>query len=242
MMCPDHVKETIEKVKSALKDESCETIRVVSTQLVEAGVDIDFPVVYRQEAGLDSILQAAGRCNREGRLPLSTTYVFSLTKEHNLPKGEISDANNARMALKEDSDWFAPATMTEYFKQLYSRKSSFDVKGIDGYLCSPTDVSFETASNEFRLIDDGSVSLIVAWKDSLELVDKLKHDGVSYKLMKQLSKYTVNVYNYDFNALNNIGVVKEVADGIYLVQYKEQYDKDLGLLTDNQWDDKNLLI
>ena len=60
--------------------------------------------------------------------------------------------------------------------------------------------------------------------------------------MKQLSKYTVNVYNYDFNALNNIGVVKEVADGIYLVQYKEQYDKDLGLLTDNQWDDKNLLI
>ena len=242
MMCPDHVKETIEKVKSALKDESCETIRVVSTKLVEAGVDIDFPVVYRQEAGLDSILQAAGRCNREGRLPLSTTYVFSLTKEHNLPKGEISDANNARMALKEDSDWFAPATMTEYFKQLYSRKSSFDVKGIDGYLCSPTDVSFETASNEFRLIDDGSVSLIVAWKDSLELVDKLKHDGVSYKLMKQLSKYTVNVYNYDFNALNNIGVVKEVADGIYLVQYKEQYDKDLGLLTDNQWDDKNLLI
>ena len=88
MMCPDHVRTTIEQVKTALKQDSNAIIRVVATQLIEAGVDIDFPVVFRQEAGLDSILQAAGRCNREGKMDLGTTYVFRLQKP--LPPGFIS--------------------------------------------------------------------------------------------------------------------------------------------------------
>lgn len=154
----------------------------------------------------------------------------------------MADANNARMALNEDSDWFAPTSMTEYFKQLYSRKSSFDVKGMSGYLYNPKDVGFETASKEFRLIEDGSVSLIVAWKDSLELVENLRLDGASYRLMKQLSKYSVNVYNYDYEELRKIGVVKEIADGVFVIENREQYDNKLGLLTDNQWDDKLLMI
>ena len=77
MMCPDHVADTIKRIKEALKEGGDKPIRVVATQLIEAGVDIDFPIVYRQEAGLDSILQAAGRCNREGKLGISDTYVFS---------------------------------------------------------------------------------------------------------------------------------------------------------------------
>lgn len=76
--------------------------------MIEAGVDLDFPVVYRQEAGLDSVLQAAGRCNREGKNGLSTTYVFSLAKEHDLPIGDMQAANNARLSLSADMDWFAP--------------------------------------------------------------------------------------------------------------------------------------
>lgn len=67
MMCPAHLHETIGKIKTLLKDGLQPIVRVIATQLVEAGVDIDFPVVFRQEAGLDSVLQAAGRCNREGR-------------------------------------------------------------------------------------------------------------------------------------------------------------------------------
>ena len=80
MMCPAHVSATIERIKQVLKDAGNRPIRVIATQLIEAGVDIDFPVVYRQEAGLDSILQAAGRCNREGKSGICTTYVFSLGK------------------------------------------------------------------------------------------------------------------------------------------------------------------
>ena len=124
MMCPTHVRETIEDVKSALKNDSNSIIRVVATQLVEAGVDIDFPVVFRQEAGLDSILQAAGRCNREGRLSDATTYVFSL--EGRLPRGFIEQTNNARKGMGGDFDWFSPVAMEEYFRQLHSRIQSFD--------------------------------------------------------------------------------------------------------------------
>lgn len=134
MMCPAHIRETIAKIKTALKDDENEIIRVVSTQLIEAGVDIDFPVVFRQEAGLDSVLQAAGRCNREGNLNTGTTYVFSLANEHNLPKGDIQDGNNARKSIVGDNDWFDPSTMKLYFRQLYCRKDSFDKKNIKDYL------------------------------------------------------------------------------------------------------------
>lgn len=96
MMCPAHIAQKIEEMRLALLNSENKIIRVVSTQLIEAGVDIDFPTVFRQEAGLDSILQAAGRCNREGRLGICTTHVFSLAQEHALPPGYISNANDAR--------------------------------------------------------------------------------------------------------------------------------------------------
>lgn len=242
MMCPDHVSETIHKITEALADDTCKVIRVVATQLVEAGVDIDFPVVYRQEAGLDSVLQAAGRCNREGKKGLCVTHVFSLAKEHRLPPGDFSNANNARLSLKQDSDWFAPETMTNYFRQRYSREETFDKKGIKGYLYSPKDIMFETAAKEFRLIEDGSIPLIVVWKNSLSLVEQLKQQGPSYTLMKQLSKYSVNVYQSDFKALCQSGAVKEVIEGIFVVDQKAQYDGQLGLLIENQWEDKLLLV
>ncbi len=122
MMCPAHIKKTINEIKEKLNS----PIKVISTQLIEAGVDIDFPVVYRQEAGVDSVLQAAGRCNREGKLGVCTTHVFSLSKERSLPRGFILDGNNARKSLNTDSDWFAPSTMTSYFEQLYCRRQTFD--------------------------------------------------------------------------------------------------------------------
>lgn len=242
MMCPDHVSETIDQITKGLADNANKVVRVVATQLVEAGVDIDFPVVYRQEAGLDSVLQAAGRCNREGKRKLCVTHVFSLAKEHNLPSGDISNANNARLSLKQDSDWFAPETMTNYFRQRYSREETFDKKGIKGYLYSPKDIMFETAAKEFRLIEDSSIPLIVVWKNSLSLVEQLKQQGPSYTLMKQLAKYSVNVYQSDFKALCQSGAVKEVIEGIFVVDQKAQYDGQLGLLIENQWEDKLLLI
>ena len=242
MMCSAHISETITQIKTALEDDKNKIIRVVSTQLVEAGVDIDFPVVYRQETGLDSILQAAGRCNREGKNNISATYVFSLTKEHNLPKGYIQDANNARLNLQETVDWFSPETMASYFKQLYCRRETFDKKDIKYYLYNVKDLYFATAAKEFQLIEETGKNVIVCWNDSMELVQQLLQEGPSYLLMKKLSKYSVNIYKNDFDTLRNMGVISEKVEGIYVVEYKEQYDKHIGLRIDNNWANTSLIV
>lgn len=234
MMCPDHVAETISKIKKALKDPNNKVIRVIATQLVEAGVDIDFPTVFRQEAGLDSLLQAAGRCNREGKQDIGTTYVFSLAGEHNLPPGFITQTNNARKALDNNLDWFAPETMKQYFKQLFFRSKTFDKANIAQLLYKP-ELQFETAAQAFKLIDDDSVAVIVNWKKSMDYVSQLLKEGMSYSLMKKLAQYSVNVRQNDFKKLVASGVVEEILQGIYCIKYKSFYHEDTGLTIKNQW-------
>ncbi|MGN1210939.1 MAG: CRISPR-associated helicase Cas3' [Candidatus Cryptobacteroides sp.] len=234
MMCPKHLSEKIATIKQALSDNTEKKIRVVATQLIEAGVDIDFPVVYRQEAGLDSILQAAGRCNREGKLEIADTYVFSLSKEHIL-YGNIKDANNARLNMADIDDWFAPGVMTEYFRQFYCRKETFDKKGIKNLLYKPSEMCFKEASEKFRLIEDVGKTVIVNMDDSMELIERLKTFGITYSLMKQLSQYSVNIYEKDFNALKSYGAIEEVIEGIYVVNDRAQYDENIGLRLDNHW-------
>ena len=242
MMCPKHVNTTIKKLKETLKNDSNAIIRVVATQLIEAGVDIDFPIVYRQETGLDSVLQAAGRCNREGKLNIGKTYVFSLSKESPLPRGSISDSNAARLSLNSGSDWFAPATMTEYFYQLYCRQDTFDIKDMKYYLYDPRELYFETAAQKFKLIEDTGVSIVVNYENSLTLIEQLKSYGPSYQLMKKLSNYTVNIKRNDFDELKGMGAVDEVLEGVYVLTDKSQYDLNVGLRTDNHWLDEILTI
>ena len=241
MMCPRHVAKAIQQIKQALSDNSETVIRVVATQLIEAGVDIDFPVVYRQEAGLDSILQAAGRCNREGRLDMATTYVFSIAKEHIL-HGSIKDANNARLNMTNVNDWFAPKTMTEYFRQLYCRKETFDQKDIKTLLYKPAEICFEEASKVFRLIDEVGKTVVVNMGDSMELIERIKTDGITYSLMRQLSQYCVNIYDRDFQKLKSYGAVEEVIEGINVVNDRAQYDENIGLRLDNHWMNEILTI
>ena len=242
MMCPAHVKQTISNVKTALQNDENTIIRVIATQLIEAGVDIDFPVVYRQEAGLDSILQAAGRCNREGKRELCTTHVFSLSKEHPIYGGSIKDANNARLNIVGQRDWFAPETMTEYYRQLYAEKQTFDKKDITTLLYKPKEMCFESAAQEFRLIDDASIPVIVNWENSLELVEQLKSYGPSYSLMKRLGQYTVSIRQCDFNILLQIGSVDEVLEGIYVIADRSQYSDKVGLLIDNHWLEETYIL
>lgn len=241
MMCPAHVSDTIDRIKKEIKAPYDQPIRVVATQLIEAGVDIDFPVVFRQEAGLDSILQAAGRCNREGKLNRCTTYVFSLGKEHPLPPGLVTQANNARRGMGGHKDWFAPEAMTCYFKQLHSRMASFDEKQIQDLLYKP-ECEFEEAARRFRLIDDQTVSVIVNWNGSIRLYEQLLSSGPSYSLMKMLAKFSVSVRQRDFNKLNSIGAIDEPFDGIYSVTAPGFYKADTGLSLENQWMEETFIV
>ena len=239
-MYPKHRKRVLKQVKERLANK--EKCILISTSLVEAGVDIDFPVVFRQEAGLDSVLQAAGRCNREGRSAMGHTFVFSLAAEKRNPFGSMADSNNARLNLPEDSDWFAPSTMKAYFCQLYSRKQTFDEKDIKHWLYKPTELCFETASKEFRLIDDTSINVIVNWENSMELIEQLKESGCTYSLVKQLAKFTVGIRSYDFKQLKGYGLVEEILEGIYVLADRSQYNKATGLSLDNHWLEEVLMI
>jgi len=237
MMCPKHVNKVINDIKMALKDDKNRIIRVISTQLVEAGVDIDFPVIYRQEAGLDSILQSAGRCNREGSLNgKGQVFVFALDKP--LPRGFINWANESRKNVLDVTEWFGKEAIQKYFEQLYSRTRNFDVADVEGYLYKPSELMFKTEAEKFRLIKDESISVVVNYEDSLSLVEELKENGFSYQLMKKLSQYSVNIYEKDFNELKKFGLIDEVFTGLYVVSDSSQYDKNMGLTVDNHWLDE----
>lgn len=241
MMCPAHVSTTIESIKTALKRQDGQPVRVIATQLIEAGVDIDFPVVFRQEAGLDSILQAAGRCNREGKLGLCTTYVFSLGKEHPLPPGFMTQTNNARLNMGQQHDWFAPEAMSCYFKQLHSRVDSFDSKHIQEMLYKP-ECEFEEAARQFHLIDDQTTSVIINWDNSMELYEQLLSQGPSYDLMKRLAHYCVNIRKRDFEKLQKLRAIEEPFENIFAVTNPRFYMSDTGLTIDNHWLEETFII
>lgn len=241
MMCPAHVSATIEQIKDALKAQSNQPIRVIATQLIEAGVDIDFPVVFRQEAGLDSILQAAGRCNREGKQGICTTFVFSLGKEHPLPTGFICKTNDARLNMGRQHDWFSPEAMKSYFKQLHSLIGDFDNKKMEALLYKP-ECEFEEASKKFRMIDDQTKSVIINWGESMKLYQQLVSQGPSYTLMKKLSQFCVNIRKRDFMKLQSIGAIEEPFENIYAIANSDYYKSDTGLTIENQWLEETYII
>ena len=241
MMCPAHVAATIKHIERSLKENSDSPIRVIATQLVEAGVDIDFPVVYRQEAGLDSILQAAGRCNREGKNGICTTYVFSLGKEHPLPPGFISQTNNARLNMAGQYDWFAPETMIAYFKQLHWRIDNFDKQQMQELLYKPA-CEFEEAANRFHLIDDQTMPVLINWHDSINLYQRLLSEGPSYQLMKQMAQFSVNIRKHNFDKLKSIGAIEEPFENIYVITNPAFYHDDTGLSIENHWIEETYII
>ena len=187
MMCSAHIMEVIKLIKQKLKDN--EPVRVISTQLVEAGVDIDFPVVYRAFAGLDSIIQAAGRCNREGKLnhvgKLGQVFVFNL--ENTLLRGLMGKGAAALreiLSVSDGSDLFSPECMAQYFSLFYSNCNTFDKANIKGLLYkgfAEMHFMFATAAEKFRLIDDkDSVSILVGYGDGATLLEELKRIGRNF--------------------------------------------------------------
>lgn len=241
LMCPAHVTATIKQIRKALRGGDNEIVRVVATQLIEAGVDIDFPVVFRQEAGLDSILQAAGRCNREGKRGVCTTYVFSLGREHPLPRGFITQTNNARLGMGLDHDWFSPEAMACYFRQLHSRTGSYDTAKMEEMLYKP-ECEFEEAANHFHLIDDQTTSVIVNWNGSMDLYYQLIQQGPSYILMRKLAQYSVNIRRRDLLQLRNIKAIEKPFEKIYAITNQDFYKKDTGLTMDNQWLEETYIL
>lgn len=235
LMCGQHRSEIISRVKEKLKNKG--PVRVISTQLVEAGVDFDFPVVYRAFAGLDSIAQAAGRCNREGKLPeLGRVIVFNSPKK--APIGILRKAEDTARSIlaANQQDPLEYGLFERYFSELYWKANSLDSKEIISLLNPDQQecgMYFRTAAEKFRIIDDSKQkTILVRYGESESLIDLLKAKGPERWLLRKLQRYTVNVYNDDFYRMYQRGSIEEVQPKIFALTSNIDYSKDTGLLVD----------
>ncbi len=236
LMCGAHRSIVIAALKQRLKDKV--PTRVVSTQLVEAGVDLDFPVVYRALAGLDSIAQAAGRCNREGLLPKRGDVVV-FVPETEAPHGLLRMAAGigARLLVSERGDPLAPECFAAYFKELYWLHG--DRLDKDGIMKDLEDgegrFSFRTAAAKFHIIDESQYApVFVRFGDSAGLLGKLAKTGPERWLMRKLQRYVVNVPRYLLEKLQKSGEVVEPFPKVYIQTTLGLYDEAVGLVCDRQ--------
>ncbi len=242
LMCGAHRKAVIDQIKSRLKakreGQDLQPLRVVSTQLVEAGVDIDFPVVYRALAGLDSIAQAAGRCNREGYL-IGKGRVVVFVPPERPPRGDLGKGVEACITTLHDkpADPLARALFATYFQQFY-HSVDLDHKGICALLRVAPEtlgVQFRSAADAFRLIDDqDSATVVIRYEAHREKLDKLlgslTANGPERWLMRQLQRYTVNIHKRVADRMLAEGSLTLPMPGLYVQQQADGlYDALLGL-------------
>lgn len=230
-MCGEHRSQVIAGIRERL--EMKVPMQVVSTQLVEAGVDIDFPVVYRALSGLDSIAQAAGRCNREGKLDCGRVVVFIPPKSS--PPGTLRRAEQTTVSLLSGStsDPMARELFTRYFEHFYVKADSLDKHGIQDLLTTDArelKIQFRTAAEKFKLIDDVESQAILVWYgESQALIGKLKKDGPERWLMRKLQRYSVNLPRRVVDKLVVTGEVQEIWPGIFTQAVSTLYDGNLGV-------------
>ena len=232
-MCAAHRASVIKKVRARL--DSGRPCRVVSTQLIEAGVDIDFPVVYRSMAGLDSIAQAAGRCNRNGKLPIGKVRVFEPhdIKLHGLLK---ATANIAKEVIPDHVDILSIDAVEDYFRGYYWQQSAYRDKA-EVMPCLNSSVKlhfqFRTAAERFRMIDETGRSVFVPWGErGNRLEERIRRAKViDQNLRRNVQRYLVPIYENVFNSLIGSDIDISV-EGIPILLNRTLYDDQLGICLD----------
>ena len=234
LMCGHHRSKVIAQIKHQLKNG--EPVRAISTQLVEAGVDIDFPVVFRALAGLDSIVQAAGRCNREGKQNaegrLGKVYVFVPPKP--APRGLLRKGEDATRALSalRDFDPHSPEAHTQYFQHFYSSVNDAGTIYQEWLVrdANPNmSFHFRTAAEKFKMIDDLAYQTVyVRYGESETLLEALERYGVNRETMRKLQRYTVNIPKGVAAGMLNDGLIYEIYPGILAQATASMYDPTTG--------------
>ena len=243
LMCPEHRSLILTEIRQRLLDG--QPTRVTSTQLIEAGVDVDFPVVYRALAGLDSIAQAAGRCNRNGRLLApGVTYIFRPEDQ----KAETYFRETAQVAhqlIDLHPDLLSQEAIRHYFDlYYYQQRNRWDAKGIldaDSFHISGGDKAFpflfqfKTVAENFRLIEDWQVPVIIPYDEKCrKLVAELRNPSIplNRNLLRGLQRYTVQIPPRLRD--DNIRSFESLRDGQFhvLISTHLNYSKDFGLVFD----------
>lgn len=245
LMCAAHRSQVLAIARGALKQgKPC---RLVSTALIEAGVDVAFPTVYRAEAGLDSIAQAAGRCNREGRWAAedSEVRVFADANDDWKAPPELSQfaAVTREVLRNHQGDPLDPAAIERYFKQLYWQKGdeALDALNLLGLLkkAKIDSLPMDTLAEQFRLIDSVQMPVIVPFDDDAKSAIRDLHftEGLQ-GISRRLQRYLVQVPKHGFEALRKAGAIEAArpekwGDQFMVLANDSLYDKHVGLSWDN---------
>lgn len=241
-MTPAHRSRVIEVVRNKL--ENGEHITVVSTSLVEAGVDLDFNTVFRQLSGLDSILQAGGRCNREGKDDKGYVYVFDIDETYRKGSDLAMRINKTKGLLEKYQDITSYDCIKEYYDGIFDfnqsriaensiakyneQSNSFDRQG----LMSPYSIPFRSYAMQFEYISADTISIVIDDPNDQtchDLVETLRNGDMSVR--RALQKYSVSVYMNVFKDLYSQGVLKDHGTGIFILENQSYYNNETGLNT-----------
>jgi len=229
LLCGAHRRDTLTEICFRLKtDQPC---RVVATQVVEAGVDIDFPVVLRATGPLDRVVQAAGRCNREGRLSRGRVVVFQPVDGH-LPPGPYRTATalTKTMLGYPDVDLHDPDVYHRYFERLYDHVE-LDELQIQNLRRS---FRYEDVAQAFRMIRDDTTSVYVRYDETAEiLLERLRdQQSLSRDLIRSMQPYLVSIRTGKLKEYRSQGLVEEVLPDFCV--WVGAYDRRRGLSTEHE--------
>jgi len=234
-----------------------ERILCISTQLIEAGVDISFACVIRALAGLDSIAQAAGRCNRNGEDPKGReVYIVNLSEENlaNLTDIQYGRDVTSRILSESHEDLLSHAVMNRYYDEyFYKRKNEMDYPcnngniydflsnnktGCGAYMNSGNKTpfpelpqAFQTAGEQFFVIEKGTTAVLVPYKRGVELADEYRTAKLREKpkLLREIVRFSVSLYPRQMYALEKEQALRLIGDEIIALN-KDYYDLELGVI------------
>lgn len=233
-MYPKHRKCVLQEIRNRLRrNERC---ILVSTSLVEAGVDLDFCSVYRELAGIDAMIQAAGRCNREGERALgeSKVFIFRFEEKQNI-LGQRQQIDVAKSLISDGRNISDAETITKYFEMLYHIKGdSLDKKKIlDEFQGKNMRYNFAKVGKEFKLIEQNTKTIFINREEvANEILRRLKERGVTRQEMRKAGQYCVTVYDQEFDKMYGMGILQQIADGIedfYELTDSNKYTNEMGL-------------
>lgn len=228
LMCAAHRSETLEIIRDRLKPENALPCRVISTSLIEAGVDVDFPCVMRAEAGLDSIAQAAGRCNRERLREKAESHVWIFkSPDWRIPPALEGLAAGMRAVLRRDfKNVLSQDAIKAYFSEVYWRKGEeLDKEKILNACkngCRKLDFPFQNIAKDFRMIDSFMLPIFIPYNDEAKalLKDLESTDEVS-RVLRKLQPYIVQLPQSGFNSLRMAHLIQSVAPQRFDEQFWE---------------------
>ena len=229
MMYPENRRAKLREIRDRLK--SGLPCRVVSTSLIEAGVDADFPTVHRAVAGLDSILQAAGRCNREGKRPAGESIVHIFETEQSPPEALRQNVAAAMRTLERAERVDSAEAIHDYFDFLLYRlkdEAALDSRRIIGSIESGA-MAFRDIGERFRIIDGCECTVYIPLGAGRALTDELARGKPTIAQLRKLGRYSVGVYENHFRQLVRIGAVQQMGENFGVLRDTSLYSDKTGL-------------